>query len=235
MNEQEQQEQVFVETPAQRAALIDSIDDPITRRLVRVAVHVKGYAPYYAATAALFGFLAFGPRPDGVRPDGSAFGANAGRAGAVASAPADGTRGAGGTTIPSSLSPNAANALLVGAASGSFASALGGDGGELSLADGTVTSTPNLPEAPAPPEFPGFDDVDYGSAIDAGCSVKPPSPAPEVTPSREVANAQQTAEAAVGAKAPADLAPYVEDAAAASGCPDVAGSVPALPLPGLPV
>ena len=45
--------------PASRADAIASIDDTIVRRLVRLAVHVRGYAPYYVATLALFGFLAF--------------------------------------------------------------------------------------------------------------------------------------------------------------------------------
>lgn len=226
--------------PASRADAIASIDDTIVRRLVRVAVHVRGYAPYYAATLALFAFLAFGPRPASDGGDDAAFGSAATSAANGGAGAAGGNGGRSAASSPATLSPQAAGTLLAGAA-GLDGSGLGvdGDDGTFGIAgDASAGAGAALPEAPAAPDFESFDpgDVDYGTDLPDACTVALPSPAPSVSPSREVDGLQTTLEAAAGAEAPADLAPYAEDAASTAGCPDVSDlPIPLPALPGLPV
>lgn len=223
-----------------RADAIASIDDTIVRRLVRVAVHVRGYAPYYAATLALFGFLAFGPRPESKGGDDAAFGSSATSAAGGGAGATGGSGGRSAVSSPTTLSPQAAGTLLAGAA-GLDGSGLGldGDGGTFGIAgDASAGAGTALPEAPAAPDFESFDpgDVDYGTELPDACTVALPSPAPSVSPSREVDGLQTTLEAAAGTEAPADLAPYAEDAASTAGCPDASElPVPLPALPGLPV
>jgi len=222
--------------PASRAEAIGAIEDTLVRRFVQLAVHVRGYAPYYVATLALFAFLAFGPRPDSDNGDDAAFGANeAAAAGAGAGSGGSGSDRGGGTAP--ALSPAAAGTLIAGAA-GFDGVTDGGDGAvEGYGVMGDVVSGTALPETPAAPDVPSFDagDVDYGTDLPEACTVRLPSPAPAVSPSREVDGAQTTVEAVAGLEAPADLAPYVEDAASATGCPDVPVlPAPALPLPAVP-
>ena len=225
--------------PASRADAIASIDDTIVRRLVRIAVHVRGYAPYYVATLALFGFLAFGPRPDSRAGDDAALGRSAGSAagGAVTNG---GGAGRSGSTSPTRLSPRAAGTLLAGAAGLDGSGLASGEaGGVFGIAgDATTSAGPSLPDTPAAPDVESFDpgDVDYGTDLPDACTVALPSPAPSVSPSREVEGLQTTLEAAAGLEAPADLSPYVEDAASTAGCPDASElPVPIPAVPGLPV
>ena len=229
--------------PASRADAVAAIDDTLVRRFVRVALHVRGYAPYYVATLALFGFLAFGPRPDGTSGDDSPFGTSAASAtgGGTAAGGAGGGRAAGGSTT--SLSPQAAGTLLAGAAGldGLAATTDTSTDGTFSVAGDAAAPGATLPEAPGAPGAPSVDDVDpndvdYGRDLPDTCTVSLPSPAPSVSPSREVSGAQTTLEAAAGMEFPADAAPYAEDAASAAGCPDVESvPIPIPAVPGLPV
>jgi hypothetical protein len=222
------------------------MEDPIVRRLVRLAVHVRGYLPYYLVTIALLAVVAFVPRPGGGSDD--LLGANnaataAGPAARGASTPAGGARaGAAGAGALAA----AADASLLGGAAG--ASDLGAGAVDASAVgflagDAAATAVPEAPAAPAAPEAPdasapdfsGFDDVTSADEP-AYCTVSAPSPAPSVTPYREIDGAQGTVEAAARTELPASAAPYVEDAFATAGCPDTSG-LPAVPAPpvGLPV
>ena len=219
--------------------LVSTIEDPIVRRMVRLSVHVRGYAPYYLVTVILLGVLAFGPRPVS-KPDeligsnqrgapglgGAAGGTAAGRA-AAAAGPSD---SATAISVPADAS------LLSG---GAIAADLGAGALDATALDGNVTDlAPAVPEAPAPDT--GFSDVptdfDHGSDVPEFCTMRLPSPAPAVTPHREVDGLQRTAEAAAGVQAPADPAPYVEDGIDTVGCPDTSAIPEPPPAPiGLPI
>lgn len=194
------------------------IEDTIVRRLVRVAVHVRGYAPYYAATVAFGVMLLVVPVIGGGGGDE-----------AVASGVAESTSAPSTTsTAPSgSSSRSAAPVELAGSADDFFTPSV--------TTEATRSSTPSY----------DFDDFDYDTGADSSspaaseeesdkpCYVEPPDGAPisPVSPEREAGNAQNTLENATGQEAPAESGETVGTAVEESGACDDGSSTESLPDP----
>ena len=189
---------------------VSLIDDDIVRRLVRVAVHVRGYAPYYAATFAFGVMLLVVPALGG---GGSADAFAAGGSGSDPATPA----------TPAATAPRSstAPAELASSASDFF--------------DPLITTEATRSDSATY----SFDEFDYrGSESDSPastesegsdkpCAVEPPEGAPvsPIVPEKEADNVQNTLEAVTGEEAPADAGDTVSQGVEAIGeCDDDAGA-----------
>lgn len=198
---------------------VSLIEDNIVRRLVRVAVHVRGYAPYYAATVAFGVMLLVVPALGGGDNDGDAVAAGV-------------TRGTdtSTTTQPTTTTPRSSAAPA-----------------ELATSAGDFFTPPVSTEATRSSDRPtySFDDFDTSDDSDAPassetddadkpCTVEPPDGAPvsPVSPEKEADNAQNTLEAATGQDAPAEADETVGDGLEATGqCDDDGTDAESVPDP----
>jgi hypothetical protein len=198
---------------------IGLIDDNIVRRLVRMAVHVRGYAPYYAATAAFGAMLLVVP----------ALGGGDGGAGTFAAGVTD----AGGAVAPAAPSaaprPTAAPTALASTVDDFFTPAV------------TTEATRTGPTY-------SFDDFDYDSddsssspaasePAEKPCYIAPPGGAPvsPVSPERETKNAQDTLESAVGQEGPGEASEGVKSVVDATGQCEGAETSSATAVPTTPL
>ncbi len=197
---------------------VSLIEDNIVRRLVRVAVHVRGYAPYYAATVAFGVMLLVVPALGG--------GDNGGDA--VAAGVTQGTDTS--TTTRPTTTPRSSAAPA-----------------ELASSAGDFFTPPVSTEATRSSDRPtySFDDFDSSDDSDAPassetddtdkpCTVEPPDGAPvsPVSPEKEADNAQNTLEAATGQDAPAEADETVGDGLEATGqCEDDGSEAESVPDP----
>lgn len=195
------------------------IEDNIVRRLVRFAIHVRGYAPYYGATIAFGAMLLLVPALGG-SPESGNFAAG------VTNDPAPRATAAPSTTAPRASAPSA----LASSADDFFTPAVTTE----AVRSGSTYS---------------FDDSDYESSDDTGsdapaatdekdkpCYVPPPDDVPvsPVSPERETKNAQDTLESAVGQEAPAEGGETVGTVVEATGQCEEAGSSAPLSTPETP-
>jgi hypothetical protein len=216
------------ETTNRASGLIDDpvamIEDNIVRRLVRVAVHVRGYAPYYLATVAFGVMLLIVPGLGGTSTPG-----------AVASGVTRDPAGATTTT------PRASSAAVPSAPA------------ELASADDFFPTVTTESVRSTTGSNYSFDDYDYdtgnggssGSPASEGddpekpCYLAPPAGAPvsPVSPEREARNAQNTLENAAGQEGPAEASDTVKTGVEATGQCDGESTqsvpdVPAVPTTG---
>lgn len=218
---------------------IDAIDDTTLRRLVRTAVHVRRYLPFYVTGVFFAVTLAVVPAVgDGGSGTPASTAAPGGGAGSAAGVPAIAAAAA-----PSGRATGARNAGVADAPAfldASFDAAVDAGAGERLTA-----TTPGAGAADsrrgadpvAAPDFDADDDLPETPETPEACTVSPPSPAPQVDPGREVSGGQDTAEALAGASLPvdaADTAAPVTDEAACS-VPEAPVEVPSVPLPATPV
>lgn len=219
---------------------IDAIDDTTLRRLVRTAVHVRRYLPFYVTGLFLAVTLAVVPAVgDGGSGTPASTAAPGGGAGSAAGVPAITAAAA-----PSGRATGSGNTGGAAAApaflDASFDGAVDAGDNELLAATTPGAGAADSRRGDDPVAAPGFDtdeDLPETPETPEPCTVSLPSPAPQVDPGREVSGGQDTAEALAGASLPVDAAgtaaPVTEEAACS--VPEAPVDVPSVPLPATPV